>query len=262
VGSEMCIRDSPGAYWTIAGMSAWNAGIYACTSIGAGCYPAQYALSTPSGPVTCVLSCASFPATMMIVNPADTVPTFDPIQNHIFLGSGPWTCGLVTSIGSGSCSSSGTQNPPMGGSYTLTRFGVGLRPATSVSNLYFRSSGNLALWTWSEDNGDITHDFLTFSTIASCFGQSSPIMPICLHWEMGIGGCGGTITSPCQIGFSQVAIVNRFVGLNWVAPFNWQTAPPTGMAGFAPVLYDDGFTLNPASVAGCLEPFPAGGYDC
>jgi hypothetical protein len=250
----------PGAYWTNAGASGWNGGINACTSTGASCYPAQYALSTPSGPITCALSCTSFPATMMTVNPADIVPTFDPIQNHVFVGSGPWKCGTITSTGSGSCSSSGTQNPPMGGSYTLTRFGIGLAPASSVSSLYFRSNGNLALWTWSEDDGDITHDFLNFSVVASCFGQSSLLN--CSHWMMGIGGCGGTPNSPCQIGLNQIAIVNRFVGQNWVAPFNWQTAPPTGIGGFAPILYEDGFTLNPASVANCFFAFPNSGYDC
>jgi len=249
----------PGAYWTNAGMSAWNAGVATCTSQGASCYPAQYTLGSPSGPTVCALSCTSFPATMMNVNPADTSPTFDPIQNHVLVGSGPWKCGLITSAGSGNCSSSGTQNPPIGGSYTLTRFGMGLTPASSPSSIYFRSNGNLALWTWSEDNGDFTHDFLTYSILASCFGQSSSN---CLHWEMGIGGCGGTLTNPCRIGVGQISIVNRYVGQNWVAPFNWQTAPPTGIGGFAPILYEDGFTLNPASIAGCSVAFPAGGYDC
>jgi hypothetical protein len=129
-----------------------------------------------------------------------------------------------------------------------------------VSQIYFRSNGNLALWTWSEDDGDITHDFLNFSVVASCFGQSSFVN--CFHWMMGIGGCGGTPNSPCQIGLSQIAIVNRFVGVNWVAPFNWQTSPPTGIGGFAPILYEDGFTLNPASVANCFFAFPNSGYDC
>jgi len=252
----------PGAYWTNAGSSAWNGGINACTSTGATCYPAQYSLSTSSGPVTCALACTSFPAAMMTVNPADTVPSFDPIQSHVFVGSGPWKCGTVTSVGSGTCSSSGTENPPLGGSYSISRFGTGLSPGSSVSGIYFRSNGNLALWTWSEDDGDITHDFLTFSIVASCFGQPASGSSNCLHWEMGIGGCGGSPTSPCQIGLGQISIVNRFVGLNWVAPFNWQTAPPTGISGFAPILYEDGFILNPASVAGCLQAFPVGGYDC
>lgn len=252
----------PGTYWTNVGSSAWNRGINACTSIGASCFPAQYALNSPSGTVTCAINCTNFPATMMTVNPADTVPTFDPIQNRVFVGSGPWECGTITSIGSGSCSSSGTENPPIGGSYTLTRFGKGVAPASSVSSIYFRSNGNLALWTWSQDTGDITHDFLNFSTLASCFGQNSLILPNCFHWEMGIGGCGGTPNSPCQTGLTQIAIVNRFVAVNWIAPFNWQTTPPTGMVGFAPILYEDGFTLNPASVAGCFQSFPVGGYDC
>ncbi len=43
----------PGAYWTSAGSSAWSSGVNACTATGATCYPAQYTLVAPSGPVAC-----------------------------------------------------------------------------------------------------------------------------------------------------------------------------------------------------------------
>ncbi len=248
----------PGRYWTNAGASSWDAGIGTCTSMGATCYPAQYTLTTRAGPAACALTC-TFSASLMNPNPAQIGVTYDPIASHTLVGSGPFTCGTVTSSGSGSCSSTGQENPPEGSSYTLTRFGKGLIPASSISSLYSRSNGNLALWTWSLDTGDVTHDFLNYSIIARCFGTTSPN---CSHWMMGIGGCGGTLTSPCTIGLQQVAIINRFVGLNWVAPYNWQSSPPAGIIPFAPVLYEGGYTLNPASIAGCTSPFPTGGYEC
>jgi hypothetical protein len=227
--------------------------------MGAACYPAQYTINSANPTTTgCALNCA-FPATLMNVNLAQTGASYDPIAAHTLVGSGAFTCGTVTSSGSGSCSSSGTMNPPIGGGYVLSRFGKGLAPASSISSVYFRSAANLALWTWSEDTGDGTHDFLNYSILATCFGTQSSS---CTHWMMGIGGCGGTVTNPCTIGLQQVAIVNRFVGLNWVAPFNWQSSPPAGIIPFAPVIHEGGYTLNPANIAGCSVPFPTGGYDC
>jgi hypothetical protein len=127
-----------------------------------------------------------------------------------------------------------------------------------VSGIYFRSNGNLAAYLWSQDNGDITHDFLNFSVVASCFG--APVTPTgpCAHFQQGIGANGG----PVSVGLSQVAIVNRFVGLNWVAPFQWASTPPVGIIPLPPVLYENTITLNPAAVAGCTTPYPIGGYDC
>jgi len=250
----------PGAYWTNAGSSSWLSAISACTVTNAACYPAQYTIGSPSTTTNCALTC-TFPATNMNVDVAQTSASYDPIVNHSLVGSGPWECGLVTSSGSStSCSSSGAENPPVGGSYTLTRFGKGLAPASSISSLYFRSNGNLALWTWSDDRGDITNpnDFLNFSVVASCFGAPVTSLQPCAHFQQGIGANGG----PVPVGLSPVAIVNRFVGLNWVAPYNWQSSPPPGIIPFAPVLYEGGYTLNPASIAGCSTPYPSGGYDC
>jgi len=147
----------------------------------------------------------------------------------------------------------------VGGSYVLTRFGKGLAPASSITSIYFRSNGNLALYLWSQDNGDSTHDFQNYSAVASCVGSNSPS---CSHWMMGIGGCGGTSTTSCTVGSTQVSIVNRFVGVNWVVPSNWVTTPPTGIIPLNPVLYENTVTLNPASMVGCTAPYPSGGYDC
>ncbi len=256
----------PGRYWTSAGSGAWDSALNACTMINAPCYLAQYTVgpssSTGIPSVVCntTFSC-TFPAANMNVNPGQISPSYDPILNHTLVGSGPFQCGTVTSSGSGMCSSSGSMNPPVGGSYTLSRFGKGLTPCSSISSTYFRSNCNLALWTWTGNSGDITHDFLNVSAIFGCFGQIFP-SPNCLRWEMGIGGCGGTPNSPCQIGLQQVAIVNRFVGVNWVGPFNWQSLPPSGIVSFAPVLHEGSTTFNPASVAGCSFPYPNSGYDC
>jgi len=249
----------PGAYWTSAGSLAWSSGVSACTSTGATCYPSQYTLTGSGTPtVACALNCASFPASLMNVNLQQTGAAYDPIVNHTFVGSGPWQCGTVTSAGSGTCTSSGAQDPPVGGSYTLTRFGKGLAPASSVSSIYFRSNGNLAAYLWSQNTGDMTHDFLNFSVIASCFGAPVTSSGPCAHFQQGIGANGG----PISVSLSQIAIVNRFVGVNWVAPFNWATAPPVGIIPLQPVLFENTLTLNPASIAGCTLPYPTGGYDC
>ena len=249
----------PGAYWTSAGSSAWNSGTSACTATGATCYPSQYTLTGSGTPtVACTLTCASFPASLMNVNLAQTGAAYDPIANHTLVGSGPWQCGTVTITGSGTCTSTGSQNPPVGDSYTLTRFGKGLAPASSVGSIYFRSNGNLAAYLWSQDTGDITRDFLNFSTIASCFNAAVTFSGPCAHFQQGIGANGG----PIPVGLTQIAIVNRFVGTNWVAPFNWVSSPPVGIIPLPPVLYENTVTLNPAGVAGCTSAYPVGGYDC
>jgi len=194
----------------------------------------------------------------MNADPAKTSPSFDPVLSHVLVGSGPWTCGVVTTLGSGICTSTGTMNPPIGGFYDLTRFGIGLLPGSSATQDYFRSSGNLALWVWSGDNGDFTHDFLNFATVAHCFGQPIAETPNpCTHYQQGIGTNG----IPTIVGISQVSIVARFIGTNWISPFSWQTNPPTGIAplsGIPPlILYAGAYTLNPAAVVGCPS-----GYDC
>jgi hypothetical protein len=241
----------PGRYWTNAGGSAWDNAVISCTS-STGCGKSQYTLSGST--VNCnsaaSFSCAAFSASLMTVIPADVTATFDPIAAHIFLGSGPYECGVVASTGSGTCTPGGTQNPSVGQAYTLTRFGNGLAPASSGT--YFRSSGNTALWIWTLESGRPS-DFLNFAQVVSCYGQPVNLNGPCGHWQQGIGNPGtGTV-----VGVSQVAIINRFYGVNWVAPFDWQTNPPWGIGPFPPVLYEGPVTLNPSSVVGCPS-----GYDC
>jgi len=241
----------PGYYWTNAGSSAWDAAVGSCTSSSA-CPPVQFSLSGSTVNCGPTFNCASFPTTLLSVNSQDTTSTFDPIASHVFVGSGAWECGVVTSIGSGICTSTGQQNPPFGGSYNLIRFGNGLLPASSVSGTYFRSSGNTALWIWSGMNGDTTHDFLIFAQAVACFGKPvSPSGP-CGHWQQGIGNMLTGVVS-----INQIAVEARFFGVNWVAPFDWQTNPPLGIGPFPPVLYEGSVTLNPSSVVGCPS-----GYDC
>jgi hypothetical protein len=253
----------PGRYWTSAGRTTWDSGIASCTMQNSPCYPAQYKLgpipATGAPPVLCNSNCV-FPAANLNADPNKIIPGFDPLAAGILVGAGPWQCGTVTVSGSGNCSSSAAMNPPVGGSYTLSRYGKGLSPASSVSGVYFRSSGNLALYLWSQDTGDPTHlsDFLNFSVVASCFGAPLTLTGSCAHFQRGIGANGG----PVPVGLSQVSIVARFVGLNWVAPFNWASSPPMGIIPLPPVLYENTITLNPASIVGCANPYPTGGYDC
>lgn len=247
----------PGRYWTNSGSSAWDGAIITCTT-NSGCGKSQYTLSG-SSPVcnnNTPFNCVAFPASLMTINPAYTTATFDPVSNHILVGSGPWTCGIVTTSGSGSCTSSGTMIVSPGGIWTLTRFGAGVSTITQ-SNEYSRSSTNAALWIWSEQGG--ANSFIEFSTLVACYGQPVNLTGPCAHWQQGIGNPGtGNL-----VGISQVAIANRFYGLNWVAggppepPYDWATNPPWAISPFAPVLYEGPTTLNPASAVGCPN-----GYDC
>jgi hypothetical protein len=175
---------------------------------------------------------------------------YDPAASGNLIGSGPWMCGSGSGIGGPSCSSGGTQSVPPGGSWTLTRYGTGTIPGGSL-NAYFRSSGNLALWVWSGDRGIFSQDFLDFSVIGLCFDK--PVgTPGCTVWQHGIAGsAAGT-----PVGLAQVSIVQRFVGVSWVAPYDWITSPPQDIAAFPPVLHEGGVTLNPCSID------PVNGYDC
>jgi hypothetical protein len=240
----------PGHIWTNAGGAAWSSAVTSCSG-NTPCADVQYTLTGST--VKCAGACTSFPAALMAFNPGEVTPTYDPIASHTFVGSGPWQCGTVTASGSGTCTSSGSMNPPFSGSYTLTRFGNGLAPASSISGIYFRSAGNLALWIWSQDNGDLTHQFLNVSVIAYCYGMAVNLSDPCGHFQEGIGNPG----SGAVVGVTQFSIVARFFGVNWIAPFDWQTNPPLGIAPFPPVLYEGSATLSPASVVGC-----PGGYDC
>lgn len=235
----------PGRYWTGAGMSSWDTARNACTGSVA-CPKSQFSLSGAN--VNCALDCSHFSAALMSINPADTAATFDPISAHILVGSGPWTCGSVTTSGSGQCTVSGTQNPQAGSSYTLTRFGAGVTNCQQ-STCYFRSSSTLATYIWSEAGS-----FLTYQQVAACFGLPVNLSGSCGHFQQGIGN-PGTGTS---VGLNQVTIANRFYLLNWLAPFDWATNPPLAIGTLPPILYEGPTTLTPASPGSC----PAVGYDC
>jgi hypothetical protein len=237
-------------YWTNAGSSTWDNAVMGCTGM-ARCAKAQYSLSQAT--VTCPTAggqpgCASFPASNIQIDPTKTTATYDPVANHIFVGSGPFECGQVTGSGSGTCTSTGSQNPPVGGSYTLTRFGNGLSPASSTSGIYFRSSGDLALYLWTQEN-DVT-PIGPVSAVAYCFNQ--PLnSPNCAHWQHGIGASNNGI-----VGANQVSEVELRFNLNWVAPFEWAINPPIGIGPLPPVLYEGAVTFNPCSID------PVNGYDC
>jgi hypothetical protein len=218
----------PGRYWSTCAGSVWDS----------------------------YLSNGRIPNSCMQADPNKITATYDPLANGILIGSGPWECKSNAGVVGAGCSSTLFMNPGAGGSYTMQRFGKGLTPASSISGIYFRSSGNLALWIWSEQGG--ANSFLNFEGVASCYSQPVNLAGPCAHWQQGIGNPGtGT-----RVGVSQVGVANRFYALNWVAPFDWASLSPTGIAPFPPVLYEGGVTLNPANVAGCTAAYPTGGYDC
>jgi hypothetical protein len=180
-------------------------------------------------------------------------PTYDPVASGNLVGSGAWSCGHADTSATGgpSCSSTGKQATNPGDSWTLTRFGIDTVPGGSLSGTYFRSMGNLALWTYSGDRGVFSTDFLNFGAVSLCFGKAVGTTG-CTVWQHGIGGsAAGTV-----VGLSQVSIVQRFVGVNWVSPYDWVNSAPQNIATFPPVLYEGSVTLNPCSVD------PTNGYDC
>jgi len=203
------------------------------------------------------------PNSCNVADPAKIQPGYDPLLNGIVKGSGPWVCQSSTGVRGVGCDSKadGTQNPDIGGSYTLARYGLGHAPGSSLTDSYFHSNGALALWAWSGNNGDFTHDFINFSVVARCVGQAvTGGSTGCGHWQQGIGGdVNGAAT---KVDVPQIGIVSRFVGVNWVQPFAWPTTPPTGIASFPPTLHEGSATLTPASTAGCGSAYPLGGYDC
>jgi hypothetical protein len=223
----------PGHYWSVCSGGVWDGDVI-------------------SGQV---------PDSCMSPDSAKITATFDPLAAGILIGSGPWVCKSSTGVVGIGCSSSGHMNPGPGGSYTLQRFGKGLSPGSSLNNAYFRSAGNLALYLWSGNNGDFVHDFLNFGVVAGCFGQ--PSQPLgttagCGHFQQGIGANGG----PKVVDVSTIGVVNRFVGLNWVQPYQWTSSPPPGITANPPVLREGTALLSPASVVGCSAAYPTGGYDC
>jgi hypothetical protein len=182
----------PGQLWT-NNVPGWNSGISTCTGPGSSsCYPVQYGLSG-STPTCVLIGCASFPASTMAPDPAKTSPSYDPLANGILVGSSAWQCSPP--IGGPNCSSSLSQNPGLGGKFTL-----------SANPNYVRSTTNLALWIWAADGNPTGPDLLTVSFAASCYNAintpvGTPGSPprttaqACSHWQQGIGGPVGTVPS-------------------------------------------------------------------
>jgi hypothetical protein len=186
----------------------------------------------------------------MNIDPTKLQPSFDPLAAGILVGTGPWVCLSSTNVIGGGCSSSNNQSPPVGGTITLQRYGFGTVPGGSL-NTYHHASGNLALWAWSQDRGVFSTDFLNFGVVSFCFAKPVGTSG-CTVWQHGIGGsAAGTMVS-----LQQVSIVQRFVGVNWVEPYDWINSPPQNIIAFPPVLYEGSVTLNPCNID------PVNGYDC
>ena len=212
---------------------------------------ANSALTNCIAPSSAITSSGVITPSSSNVDGAKIQPNYDPVASGNLVGSGPWTCGTGSGVGGPGCgSSTHIGNANAGDQWSLSRYGLGTAPGGSL-NAYFRGPGNLALWAWSQDRGIFSNDFLNFASISSCFGK--PIgTPGCEHWQHGIAGsAAGTV-----VGLSQVSIVQRFVGVNWVAPYDWINAAPQNIATFPPVLHEGSVTLNPCSID------PVNGYDC
>jgi hypothetical protein len=272
IGSSPII---PGRHWSAGGLSAWDAALNTC--------------GTSTAPDACFSTADSG-----AFSPANgvTSPQYDPIRNGNLIGSGPWECAAVPGLSNpsgaaigGGCTSTGAENPGVSGYYQLTSFGAGTTPGTAVpSTQYFRSSGKLAIYIWSGNNGQSTHDFLNSSTVASCLNKTGGS---CTQWTMGIGNPSGNSVTPNAVGFLQISGATSFNGVHWTAPFDYLPGisytcctftpnAPTGVAPLPLLLYAGVSTGNsgnpfasgaqetlvPAATAGCTAAYPIGGYDC
>jgi len=192
--------------------------------------------------VVCTGACSRFPASLMTISPIDLSASFDPIEQHTLIGSGPWQCGIATGFGSGFCTPIGIGNGAS--SYTLTAFPN-----------YFRSSQRLAIYLWSGE-GD-TNAIGPATAVGSCFNVAVNLAGPCGHYQQGAGNPGsGTVVSVGTVGN-----VDIFFNLNWLAPFEWTTSPPSGIAPLPPLLYGPGTTYTPnPGASSCTTPNTY--YDC
>jgi hypothetical protein len=299
-----------------AAPSQWDSAITTCTSVGNTCYPVQFALKTPplqsgcypnagfpcSPGVYCILNpldpfcfgCGSpldYCPMMMNVDASKTGALYDPIKDHILIGSSAWSCGAGAGLGQ-NCAPGNIMNPGTGQSYTLQRNGLGITPGAPGD--YFRSSGFLAEWLWTGDGictpAAQTCGVNNFSAAKQCvFLAPAPLGAIpdinavfpndCAHWQQGIGTFGATTpagtggcpagTTPCGIpvGSNQISTMKTYINVNWIYPDVWNSVnPPNGIVALDPVLYAGGSgTLSPSSGTGgvgCASAYPTGGYDC
>jgi hypothetical protein len=266
----------PGHYWSNAGGSAWDSARATCTGAsGSACYPVQYTLGSKTFPTGCgpnpgqtpcipivvgaLAGAGSFPASNMNPDPNKILAIYDPLAAGTLIGSGGFECNnaALTTLGTG-CAPNNRQNPAIGQSYVLQRFGKGLAPNSPAFQVYFRSYGNIALYLWTLDTGAFTPDFVNFTTMAACFNLPVTTSAPCAHFQRGIGSTNGNgVASTVQI--NQVLEVNRFVGVNFVFSFDWRstTAAPIGIVPLNPTLHEGANgLLTPCS------PTNPNGYDC
>ena len=230
-------------YWTGAGSSSWDSAVAACST--SSCPDVQYSLVTGTPTVSCIASCPSFAASLMQINPSDVSAAFDPIHNHILIGSGPWQCGTGVDLGLNCSTPLGKGNGST--SYTLTAFPN-----------YFRSSQRLAIYLWSGESD--TNAIGPATAVGSCFNVAPNLSGPCGHYQQGAGNPG----SGTPVSVTTVGNVDIFFNLNWLAPFEWTTSPPTGIAPLSPtlpILYGPGTTFTP-SPGGTSCQTPNAFYDC
>jgi hypothetical protein len=240
----------PGRYWTSVGSSLWDSDVATCTGNNNSCYPTQY---TDTGVNTqCTFNCNNFHCTPtsgcnMVASATDISAGFDPVAKHVFVGSGPWQCGRANQYGSGgssgTCTTDGTMAPFSGG-YTLIAFPN-----------YFRSSQRLAIYLWSGESD--TNAVGPSTAVGSCYGVAVNLAGPCGHYQQGAGNPG----SGTPVSVTTVGNVDIFFNLNWLAPFEWTTSPPTGIAPLPPLLYGPGTTFTP-NPGGSSCTTPNSYYDC
>ena len=242
-----------------------NTGIFAPGNVGSVPIVPQHVWASATA-----TPCTTRGTASCTVNPTFLAPSFDPVANHVLIGSGPYECrDLSTMVVGGGCSSTGTQSPPSGGSITLQRFGFGFS-GTDIAHSYVHDSAKYELWQWADQNANGIVDRSDANSIVACFNQ--PIgTPGCAHWQApaastscvaSAGSCNsGSLSFPPGgngvVTSTQVSELSAVCGSPWTAPLpygsltNVQPFPVTLFEGG--VQYAGGSGAPPASppIIGC-----------
>jgi ABC-type transport system substrate-binding protein len=151
-------------------------------------------------------------------------PSFDPMAQGIFVGSGPWTCkNLTTGTPGGPCTSTKTQAMGLGDTLLLTAYPNYMRGPAGVQGT------SLQALTWADKNGYGVVNILDIASTALHFCVSAPCAPGTAgadpYWANPLYTCpGDTWVDICAIGTAA-----GYFGHGLTNPF-----PPSQLTGIDP----------------------------
>ena len=164
-----------------------------------------------------------------------TGPGADASGLYHLIGSGPFICrDLVTSLVGGHCTSTASDNAPVGSTIILQRNGLGL--AGTSNSAYFRSSEKYKQWQWADVFNHGSVDILDVSSAAGCLGKTAT--GACAHWDTPAatmscittaGTCnagslaGLGVNNAGNVSFLDIQQSFRWFGVSWTSPISYPT---------------------------------------